>query len=227
MSGSSMSELSTKDFGRQLLRKCQWSVRYYGVDLTLCGALPKMLGMVWGSTRATNWYKDTISKRFDTRFNVDTSGYISVEDLDFSQEQRSGAFHYQPTAAVMFGVVISQLGINYRDYVFIDYGSGKGRTLVQAALFPFKAVIGVELSRRLHEVAEKNVERLTSVPLKCREISSICEDATTYAPPNEKLVLYLLPSVRRIRAQAGHRHDPSFPGTFTSTHHCCVSTSSL
>lgn len=34
-----------------------------------------------------------------------------------------------------------------QDYDFLDFGSGKGRTLLMAASFPFKKITGVEFSK--------------------------------------------------------------------------------
>jgi SAM-dependent methyltransferase len=45
---------------------------------------------------------------------------------------------------------------------FIDMGSGKGRALIIASEFPFRRVVGVELSTPMHQVAEKNVAAMAA-----------------------------------------------------------------
>jgi hypothetical protein len=171
---------------RQNLYKMYWSTKYYGLPLTLCGVALKIIP----TSAGTSWHKAAVSRSFDRRFQVDTSGYVAVEDLDIPDDAREGALHYQPTAAVTFGAVLSRLGIKYRDFTFVDFGSGKGRTLVQAAHFPFKEIVGVEISRGLHEAAVRNVSSLSLAGRKCGPIRCVCEDATRFALPPEPLVLY-------------------------------------
>ena len=44
-----------------------------------------------------------------------------------------------------------------RHDVFLDLGAGKGRMLLAASRYPFRRVIGVELSDRLAAIARSNV----------------------------------------------------------------------
>jgi Histone methylation protein DOT1 len=104
-----------------------------------------------------------------------------------------GVLHspYQPTEPDLFREMIETLAIDYRQYTFVDIGSGKGRTLLMASEYPFKRVIGVELLPELHRVATENImkllcERSTGVPLE-----SICGDAVEFVLPEDPLVLYL------------------------------------
>ena len=54
--------------------------------------------------------------------------------------------------------------------VFVDYGAGKGRTVVLASTYQFKRVIGVELAPELAAIAEENlfraIKRLDASKLK-------------------------------------------------------------
>jgi hypothetical protein len=62
-----------------------------------------------------------------------------------------GVFHspYQPTELALFHSMIEVLreraGINFSEFVFVDLGSGKGRTLLMASDYPFRRIAGVEL----------------------------------------------------------------------------------
>src|ERR1700727_1709448 len=62
-----------------------------------------------------------------------------------------GVFHspYQPTESVLFHEMIAALGaqacFDFRDFTFVDLGSGKGRTLFMASVSPFRRIVGVEL----------------------------------------------------------------------------------
>lgn len=129
---------------------------------------------------------------FDWDHRVDTSsGTVTWRD------RLLGVFHspYQPTEAALFHEMLSalreQTGCDFRDFVFIDLGSGKGRTLLMAADYPFRRIVGVELLPELHRVAEKNLRRYKSEAQKCFALQSICTDATEFRFPEELIVLYL------------------------------------
>jgi SAM-dependent methyltransferase len=48
----------------------------------------------------------------------------------------------------------------YEEYTFIDYGCGKGRAITVAGEFPFREVIGVELSADLAATARANAAKV-------------------------------------------------------------------
>ena len=108
-----------------------------------------------------------------------------------------GVFHspYQPTEPALFHEMIECLrqcaGINLRDFVFIDLGSGKGRTLLMASDYPFRRFVGVELLPTLHQFALDNLAKYHSDSQQCPWLDSICGDATQFDFPAEPMVLYL------------------------------------
>jgi SAM-dependent methyltransferase len=175
---------------RHLVERVVWSTRYYGLPLTLLGSIARPWGRLIRSNNPSERYKSAVSAAFDRRFRVDTGGYIPVGELDIPEHLRLTAAHYQPTAAVTFAVVLAELGIDYTQYIFVDFGSGKGRTLIQAAQFPFQQVLGVELSPGLHAVAERNLLSVDRTRLQCQHLQSICADAGTYEIPLAPAVLY-------------------------------------
>jgi tRNA1(Val) A37 N6-methylase TrmN6 len=68
------------------------------------------------------------------------------------------------------------LGITNRD-VFVDFGSGKWRAIFWAARYPFRRVIGVELSAQLNALARRNINR-NRHRLTCRDIHLVTADVT-------------------------------------------------
>ena len=108
-----------------------------------------------------------------------------------------GVFHspYQPTEETLFhqmlGALREQAQIDYQDFVFVDLGSGKGRTLLMASDYPFRRIVGVELLPALHRVAQENIAQYRSPSQKCFQSASVCADATEFAFPGEPLVIYL------------------------------------
>jgi len=113
-----------------------------------------------------------------------------------------GVFHspYQPTEPALFHEIVEALRqsaqLSFAEFEFIDLGSGKGRTLLLAADYPFRRIVGVELLPSLHRIAEENIHAYKSESQKCFVIESICGDATEFPLPgfssrNPPLVIYL------------------------------------
>jgi len=76
------------------------------------------------------------------------------------------------------------------DDVFVDFGSGKGRVISRAAMYPLKRVVGVELSEPLNEVARANLE-VVRPRLKTPEIEIVTADATTWEVPDDMTIGFL------------------------------------
>jgi SAM-dependent methyltransferase len=108
-----------------------------------------------------------------------------------------GVFHspYQPTEADLFREMLEALRqqphSDFHDFVFIDLGSGKGRTLLMASGYPFRRIVGVELLPALHRAAQENLSKYRSESQKCFALESICADATEFPFPAKPTVLYL------------------------------------
>jgi SAM-dependent methyltransferase len=108
-----------------------------------------------------------------------------------------GVFHspYQPTDSSLFREMLEALQerthIDFHDFIFVDLGSGKGRTLLMASDYPFRRIVGVELLPALHQAAQENLSEYRSEPQKCFALESICADATEFDFPDEPTVLYL------------------------------------
>ena len=118
------------------------------------------------------------------------------------RDRLMGVFHspYQPTEPALFHEMLATvlrdtatLGTvpSFRDFVFLDLGSGKGRTLLMASDYPFRRIVGVELLPALHRIAQENLSKYHSESQKCFALESICGDATDFQFPAEPTVLYL------------------------------------
>ncbi len=107
-----------------------------------------------------------------------------------------GVFHsaYQPSEPAIFLEMLDalqQVGLDFRDFTFIDLGSGKGRTLLMASDYPFRRIVGVELLPALHSIAQENLGKYHSEAQKCFALESVCGDACKFVFPTEPSVLYL------------------------------------
>lgn len=98
---------------------------------------------------------------------------------------------YQPTEPDLFHEMLDALQIDLREFTFIDLGSGKGRTLLMAADYPFRRIVGVELLSDLHARAVENIRRARSESQKCLQAECLQLDARVFVFPCEPTVLYL------------------------------------
>jgi hypothetical protein len=98
---------------------------------------------------------------------------------------------YQPTEEGLFREMLASFNIDFRDFTFIDIGSGKGRILLMASSYPFRRILGIELLAGLHEVAKQNITAYKDDSQVCSALESICLDAREFIFPVEPLLLYL------------------------------------
>ena len=127
---------------------------------------------------------------------------------------------YQPTAEDEFAEIMRHMAdVDLTSFTFIDLGSGKGRALLMAAMYPFGRIVGVEVQPELHAIARRNLEIFSRPGQLCRRIESLCADAREYDFPRENLVLYLFnpfPAyvmrevLEKLAASARHAPRPIF-----------------
>jgi len=134
---------------------------------------------------------------FDERFGVETSGLIYELPSGHPHDvYNNGYFAVAPSVfhAVM-RLMRERLHLEYHRFRFVDVGSGKGRALLLASDYPFREVIGVELSPQLDRVARANVARYAAATrgslLHRPPVISIQGDATEFLWPPGPLVVYM------------------------------------
>jgi hypothetical protein len=126
-------------------------------------------------------------RAFDAERGVDTAGWVRTPDLVTDSPNRRFSVRYQPSSAEEFALLMGKLDIDPREFVFVDYGSGKGKVLMLAAAYPFKRIIGVEFSEPLDLVARENIATLGP---DAARVETFVTDATEFELPLEPLVLY-------------------------------------
>ncbi|MGI4827538.1 MAG: class I SAM-dependent methyltransferase [Janthinobacterium lividum] len=138
---------------------------------------------------------DTGPHPFDRAYAVDTTGLVWGEALDGGGMQHDAQYWatgYYGVAPSAFDAALDALKLDWHQYTFIDIGCGKGRALLLSMRYPFRDVLGIELSPALAKVAERNV---TSFNAPWRQFKKRAEvitgDATTFALPSGPLVLFL------------------------------------
>lgn len=126
---------------------------------------------------------------FDRIHGTDTSTFAELRELDIASDNKRYGERYQPSPVYSLRQVLKHLGIQHSDFSFVDFGSGKGRTLLVASDFPFKQIVGVEFSEELHRKAEQNIAQYR--PRFANRIKAVHADATQVNLPHGDLVLYL------------------------------------
>jgi hypothetical protein len=184
--------------GRTLYRVFQRVLRRRGVLGTvrrILVELPSLLRMLRPSYRrartAEQAAEQAADATFDRTHSVDTGGTIHPAAMhDIESENWIYSVSYQPTRVELFEQMIAVSDIEPHRFSFIDYGSGKGRVLLLAARFPFRRVVGVEHSPKLHRIAEKNLHSLRFAKRCSGPVESICMDAVQFRIPEESVLLY-------------------------------------
>jgi hypothetical protein len=129
-------------------------------------------------------------REFDRLYGTKTSGVIPLGALDVPIKSAGDARWYGPTTPEQFDLMMRGLPDDLADFTFIDYGSGLGRALILASRYPFKEIIGVEFSQRLHQQAEANLRKFRTPDQRCCNIKSLLLDAREFAPPAGNSVFF-------------------------------------
>jgi SAM-dependent methyltransferase len=138
-----------------------------------------------------------IDAGFDRRYGTETSGIIAPSQLDLQGEHAYAANRYEPVQIPVFRRMMRDLPVRHGDYAFVDFGSGKGRALLMASQYPFRRVIGVELSSMLHAAALRNVAVFERRNPGAARIELVCGDALRYPIPEGHVVCFLYNSFGR------------------------------
>jgi hypothetical protein len=133
--------------------------------------------------RLKSWVVRNFLERGDL---IETASEVKLDRYGLDTPDR---FRYRATGRFVLPRLLRKIGIGPDD-VFIDVGSGKGRMVFQAAKFPFKRVIGVELAEELTEVARYNIEHNRSM-LACEDVELVTSDAVEYRFPDDVTIAFL------------------------------------
>lgn len=130
-------------------------------------------------------------QRFDAELGVTTEALIFLGELDPEAIGPSleHATHYEPTPIADAERLLDASPLAPDGATFVDLGAGMGRVLLLAARRPFRAVVGVEISPALAEVARDNL-RAADPRRVARDLRVVRADAAEYRFPPGDLVVY-------------------------------------
>ena len=100
---------------------------------------------------------------FDREFGTDTSGVVSLADLrretPGDQFREDSMHQYSGSQPSIVRRALQSLP-DMTGFTFVDQGCGKGRPLLVASEFPFREIIGVDLSEGLLKIARSNADAI-------------------------------------------------------------------
>src|SRR4051794_31867136 len=134
--------------------------------------------------RYGEWRDDSL----DRKYGIETRG--AEVPAATSDGLAPHGYYYEPIQLAVFNRIMRALPHDPAGLAFVDFGSGKGRALVLAALCGFRRVIGIEYDENLHRIAQRNIARFVGrarlrVPIELR-----CADALSCRLPDEDCLCF-------------------------------------
>ena len=126
-----------------------------------------------------------VERWYEHGLGIDTMGTVPLSDIGIARSDRRDS---TPMSYAALFSMFRKIEGDKSDMTFLDYGTGKGRALCAAATFPFKRIMGVELSSQLARLAQLNLERMCG--RKVADVDIQCQDATEFDVPDDVDVIY-------------------------------------
>jgi precorrin-6B methylase 2 len=124
---------------------------------------------------------------FDRRYGVRTEARVSARELALPSPD---LVDYSPYAWLGLRRILPRSEVTPDD-VFVDVGSGMGRVVLQAALhYPFRRILGIEISSQLHEISVTNLAS-NKARLRCPQVELIHANALELELPDDVTVVFL------------------------------------
>ena len=131
-----------------------------------------------------------IALRWDRKYGVDTAGSIQLAALSVKGPNREFGNECVCTSPKSFDFMMRCLPADLQDYTFVDFGSGKSRTVLLASRYNLGKIIGVEFAKELVDCARTNIARFNGAWQNCRDLEIVEADATEFVVPDKPLVIF-------------------------------------
>lgn len=158
-----------------LLQRANLSLRQQGVT----GTIHKL-------------YCQLVDYLFDRRYGIDTRTWARLNQLTIASDNQSKGRAYKPTRVVplrkLFHAIQSLDPVV--DRVLVDFGCGKGRVLLVAAEFGFRAVRGVEFAQELCAIAQSNCAAYQAKTGSKTEFQIVAADVVNYAIHTDENIFF-------------------------------------
>ncbi len=168
------------------------SVRDLGLKAT-CAQLPAVAAAPLTLRRLKRRKFAELSRDgFDAAHGTDTAAVLVGRELG-PAVTRGGhlVIHYETTSAAAIRMPLDSLGAGIAGCTFVDLGCGKGKPLLVAAAYPFRRLVGVDISPACVKVARRNVARFGPERIDPARVELRVGEAEEFEFPPEPLVVYL------------------------------------
>jgi SAM-dependent methyltransferase len=168
------------------------SVRDLGLAATL-GQLPQSLHWPWTVRRLKRRKLQELSRDgFDAAHGTDTAAVLVGRELG-PAVTRGGhlVVYYETTSVAAIRMPLDSLAVDFTKFAFVDLGCGKGKPLMVAAAYPFRRLIGVDISPACMAVARRNIARYGPERIDPARVQLLVQEAEDFEFPGEPLVIYL------------------------------------
>jgi SAM-dependent methyltransferase len=136
--------------------------------------------------------------RFDRRYGVQTAGNVDAAAAGVTDAVAlTDAIRYVPISEQVMRHVLGNAAriADPAGLAFVDLGCGKGRALVMASWYPFRSILGVELSPQHAERAQRNLAGYLVRPrrgkVRCASATVACGNAQNCELPAGDLLVFM------------------------------------
>lgn len=130
------------------------------------------------------WYQ-SVNRYHEFRLGIDTAGRVELKTIGVRQQDARDSM---PIGYRALFRTLKRIPLAKSDVTFLDFGVGKGRAVCAAATFPFKQIVGIELSAVLAEAARANIKRMHH--RKVQQVDIRQGDAVEFDLPRDANLIY-------------------------------------
>ena len=144
--------------------------------------------------------------KWERKLGISTLGIEALpEEISKDQYKEQQFHHYQGASFYILMETFKHIPESFKEGSFIDYGCGKGRVMVVAALSGFKKIMGLDIDERLLVQARKNIS-LSQAKFNGSEFEILHADATQFVVPDNASVLFFFnPFGEEVMRQVCHQ----------------------
>jgi SAM-dependent methyltransferase len=149
----------------------------------------------------------------DALYGIETGGVISASALRTNSSADLHNFGYVGSQPSIIRKALATIP-NLDRASFVDFGCGKGRPLIVASEYPFRRIVGVELSPALCEIARRNGARISALHPERRPIEIVEGNVLDFEIPPGLVVIYLYnsfyaPLMKQVAAKVARHQEKS------------------
>ena len=168
------------------------SVRDFGLLGTLDQLPMHLLSPLTAGRRRRRKLVELSRDGFDEAHGTDTAGILTGRELGATVTLRGHIVtRYETTSAAAITRLLDGLDIDYAEFTFVDLGCGKGKPLLIAAMYPFRRLIGLDISASCVAIAGHNLARYGPETIDPSRVELLTMDVEDFVFPPEPLVVYV------------------------------------